>query len=137
MAMSGFEREDLQAPMAEINVTPFVDVMLVLLVIFLVTAPMLTQSIKLELPHESATVIKDQKAATISIDASGQYFWDNALLSEGELEARLKQAAANDNTQPLHIRADSSVAYGKVSHVLAVSARVGLTNIGFITEPKP
>jgi biopolymer transport protein ExbD len=137
MAMGGFDRDDLQAPMAEINVTPFVDVMLVLLVIFLVTAPMLTQSIKLELPHETATTVKNQKVATLSIDAAGSYYWNDTPISVQALEGQLKDAAAADATQPVHIRADGSVAYSKVSHVLALAAKVGLTNIGFLTEPKP
>ena len=137
MAMSPFEREDLHAPMAEINVTPFVDVMLVLLVIFLVTAPMLTQSIKLELPNETATEIKDRQVPTLSIDAGGQYYLGETPLSPEGLEQKLRMLAAADTRQPIHIRADSGVAYGKVSHVLALASRLGLTNIGFITEPKP
>ncbi|NCY24956.1 MAG: biopolymer transporter ExbD, partial [Alphaproteobacteria bacterium] len=128
MAMGGFNREELDAPLAEINVTPFVDVMLVLLVIFLVTAPMLTHSIKLELPHDAATVVKDQKASTLSIDASGTYYWNDTALDEPALEAQLQQAAQADAAQPLHIRADGAVAYQKVSHALALAAKHGLTN---------
>lgn len=136
MAMGGFNREDFDAPMAEINVTPFVDVMLVLLVIFLVTAPMLTHSIKLELPHDAASVVKDQKASTLSITADGQYHWNDAALDEAALEAQLQQAAQADAAQPLNIRADGAVAYEKISHALALAAKSGLTNIGFLTEPK-
>ena len=136
MAGNAFDREELQAPMAEINVTPMVDVMLVLLVIFLVTAPMLTQSIKLELPNEVATEVKDQKVITVSINNDGQYFMDDKPVTEAELEQNLRAAVAKDAKQPLHIRADTKTGYGKVSHVLALSSRIGLNNIGFLTEPK-
>lgn len=136
MAMGGFDKEELQAPLAEINTTPLVDVMLVLLVIFLVTAPMLTNSVKLQLPSEAASVVEDKKAITISINLSGEYFWDNQKVTIEEIDERLKSAAINDTKQPIHLRADTNVAYGKVSHVLATSQRLGLLNVGFITEPK-
>ena len=136
MAMQGFDREDFSAPMAEINTTPLVDVMLVLLVIFLVTAPMLTQAIKLELPNEVATEIADDNPISISISPHGIYYWDEESVSEAELEQRLQIAAASDKTQSIHLRADTSVAYGKVSKVLALSQKYGLSNIGFITEQK-
>lgn len=137
MAMGGFGHDDSQeAPLAEINMTPLVDVMLVLLVIFLVTAPMLTQAIKLELPNETATEVPDQKAITLSVDANGQYYWDDQPLAEEMLDQRFQEAAAIDPKQPIHLRADAEVAYSHVSHVLAAAQRFGLTNIGFITEPK-
>ena len=136
MALGAFDRDELQAPMAEINTTPLVDVMLVLLVIFLVTAPMLTNAVRLELPNEAANEVKDQKVAVISIKPDGQYYWDDKPVSDAELEQNLRAAHDKDEKQPLHIRADTNTNYGKVSHVLAVSSRIGLTNIGFITEPK-
>jgi biopolymer transport protein ExbD len=135
MAMGTFDREDLHAPMADINTTPLVDVMLVLLVIFLVTAPMLTHAVKLELPHETTMAVKDQKAATISIDAAGQYYWNDTPVSEDALQQRMQEAAAADAGQPVHIRADGATAYSKVSHALALAARLGLTNISFLTQP--
>lgn len=134
--MQGFDREELQAPLAEINTTPLVDVMLVLLVIFLVTAPMLTNTIKMELPHEAATQNSDKKAVTLSLDAKGNYYWDNAPIAPEVLEQRMKEAAGKDPKQPIHLHADTNIAYGKVSHVLALAQRYGLTNVGFITEPR-
>lgn len=136
MALGGFDKEDFQAPMAEINTTPLVDVMLVLLVIFLVTAPMLTQTVKLELPNETSAPIHDEKPITLSIDASGQYFWDDQAITTEELSARLKEAAKIDAKQPIHLRADKQTPYQKVSHLLAIAQRNNMTNIGFITEPK-
>lgn len=136
MAMGKLGGEDYSAPMAEINVTPFVDVMLVLLVIFLVTAPLLTQAIALELPNETATDIADENPITISVTADGNYHWDADAISEDELAMRIEAAAAHDAKQPVHLRADTQVAYGKVSAVLALAQRYGLRNIGFVTEPK-
>ncbi len=133
---SNFEREELQAPLSEINMTPLVDVMLVLLVIFLVTAPMLNSAIKLDLPAEAAAQISEEKAATISVNEDGKYFLNDQELSTGELESQLKILAKNNPKQQIHLRADVNVHYGKVSHVLAALQRNGLSNIGFITEPK-
>ena len=136
MAFGTFDKDDFQAPMAEINTTPLVDVMLVLLVIFLVTAPMLTQAIKLELPNETATQIADEKPVTLSIDASGNYYWNDAPVSVEALNQRLQSAAAANPKPAIHLRADKQATYEKVSHILAAAQAHGLTNIGFITQPK-
>lgn len=136
MVLGNFDREDFLAPMAEINTTPFVDVMLVLLVIFLVTAPMLTQAIKLDLPNETATQIQDENPITLSIDSGGQYFWDNNPVSRETLEQRFQEAAANSPKKPIHLRADKQATYEKLSHILAAAQRYGLNNIGFITQPE-
>ena len=133
---SPFEREELQAPLSEINMTPLVDVMLVLLVIFLVTAPMLNSNIKLNLPAESAAQITEEKTITISLNRAGEYFVDDKLVSEKELEQKLNSTAKENPKQQIHIRADVDINYGKVSHVLAELQRDGLSNIGFITTSK-
>ncbi|MDX2082592.1 MAG: biopolymer transporter ExbD [Rickettsiales bacterium] len=133
---NSFQREELQAPLSEINMTPLVDVMLVLLVIFLVTAPMLNSAIKLNLPAETAAQITEQKTITISINKAGEYFIDDNLVSGSELENKLKITAKENPKQQIHLRADVDVNYGKVSHLLATLQKVGLTNIGFVTEPK-
>lgn len=134
--MQNFEREDLQAPLSEINMTPLVDVMLVLLVIFLVTAPMLNSAIKLNLPAETAAQITEQKTITISINSQGQYFINDNAISQQDLESELRKVAKENPKQQIHIRADVNVNYGKVSHVLAELQRDGLSNIGFVTTPK-
>ncbi len=134
--MQSFEREDLQAPLSEINMTPLVDVMLVLLVIFLVTAPMLNNSIKLNLPSENVSQTIEEKTVTISINNQGQYFIDESAISEVELTRKLQTISANNPKAQIHIRADVDVNYGKVSHVLAELQRSGLSNIGFVTKPK-
>lgn len=133
---SQFEREELQAPLSEINMTPLVDVMLVLLVIFLVTAPMLNSSIKLNLPSESASQITEQKPVTISVNKSGTYFLNDRAVAAKELESELEIIAKQNPKQQIHLRADIDASYGQVSKVLAISQRMGLSNIAFITEPK-
>jgi biopolymer transport protein ExbD len=132
---SGFDQNDFQAPMAEINTTPLVDVMLVLLVIFLVTAPMITHNIKLELPNETAQVVEEKQAIQISIDSKGILFWDETTISIDDLENRLISAAKKDPEQTIHVNADKNSNYGHISHVLATIQRSGLKNIGFLTTP--
>ncbi|MBM3579798.1 MAG: biopolymer transporter ExbD [Alphaproteobacteria bacterium] len=133
---TSFEREELQAPLSEINMTPLVDVMLVLLVIFLVTAPMLNSAIKLDLPKETAAQISDDKTITISINRAGEYFLNDEKISVTQLDNKLQLLAQENPKQQIHLRADADVGYGKVSHLLATLQRVGLSNIGFVTEPK-
>lgn len=132
--MQNFEREELQAPLAEINMTPLVDVMLVLLVIFLVTAPMLNSSINLNLPSESAAQITENKILAISVSKEGRYFIDDREVSFNDLESELQILSKKNSKQQIHLRADIDASYGKVSHVLAAAQRFGLSNIGFITN---
>lgn len=136
MAFGKFDNDDFNAPMSEINVTPFVDVMLVLLVIFLVTAPMLTQAVSLELPNEIATEVADENPITISVKADGSYFWGEEAVSEEQLSMRLQTAGMHDAAQPIHLRADTAATYGRVSKILALAQKYELRNIGFVTKPK-
>lgn len=133
---SGFDHDDYAAPMAEINTTPLVDVMLVLLVIFLVTAPMLTQAVKLELPNETATEIADENPITLSINAQGEYYWDKERLTLESLEQRLHSESEMPTKRPIHLRADVNSSYGKISKVLALAQKYQLKNIGFVTQPQ-
>lgn len=133
---SQFEREELQAPLSEINMTPLVDVMLVLMVIFLVTAPMINSAINLNLPKESAAHITDKKAVSISINQNGEYFLNDKIISISALEDELKSISKTDSKRHVHIRADIDVSYGKVSRILGIAQNIGLSNIGFVTEPK-
>ena len=137
MALGMFDKEGFSAPVAEINTTPLVDVMLVLMVIFLVTAPMLTQAVKLELPNETATKITDRNPISISVNAEGHYYWNKQPVSAIELKARLQATAQVDAKRPIHLHADTNSAYGKISTILALAQKSGLNNIGFVTEPKP
>ena len=136
MAIQNDHIDDDIAPMAEINTTPLVDVMLVLFVLFLVTAPMLTQGIKLELPTTSAPQMTDKSAISVGISSQGSYYWNDEVLSAEELDQRLETVAATNPQQPIHLRIDARVDYGTVSQVLALTHKHNLSDIGFVTLPE-
>jgi len=133
---TGFDKEDLQAPLSEINMTPLVDVMLVLLVIFLITAPILTSSIQLNLPKDSGISTQEKNPITISITKNGEYFLEERGFSIKELEGHLKEIAHDDIDSQINIRADTDTQFGYVSHILSLAQKLGLKNVGFITEPR-
>lgn len=123
--------------MNEINMTPMVDIMLVLLIIFIITVPVLKHSVNVELPRATnePQLIKPE-TVTLSVDAQGAYFLNETKVSEAELTTRL-QAAAAQNPQPdLHIRGDKAVRYEHVAQAMAAAQQAGVKKIGFITEPK-
>lgn len=120
--------------MSEINVTPLVDVMLVLLVIFIVTAPLLApQSLKINLP-QTKSVAQDNapKAARMIVDAKGQIELDNQMLTDIQLSDRLKQRALDPLFQ-LQVEADKTVAYGRVAELMAIAQRSGVSKLSFVT----
>ena len=123
--------------MNEINMTPLVDVMLVLLIVFIITVPVMQHSVKVDLPRATSTP-QDAKPQTIrlSVDAQGQYFWNEQPLADAELEPRLRQAAAREPQPELHLRGDKNARYERVAQALAAAQRSGMRKIGFITEPK-
>jgi biopolymer transport protein ExbD len=130
-------QDDTDEVMNEINMTPLVDVMLVLLIVFMITVPVMKHSVNIDLPRATSTP-QDAKPETIrlSVDAQGRYFWNESPLSEAELLPRL-QAAAQRTPQPeLHLRGDKDARYEAVAQALAAAQRSGLRKIGFITEPK-
>ena len=130
-------QDDTDEVMNEINMTPLVDVMLVLLIIFIITVPVLQHSVNIDLPRASNEV-EITKPATIrlSVDAQGRYFINDAGLADEELAPRLKAAAAMNPQPELHIRGDRSVRYERVAQAMAAAQQAGLRKIGFITEPK-
>ena len=133
---NGFDKEDLQAPLSEINMTPLVDVMLVLLIIFLITAPILTSSIQLNLPKDLGISAQEKDPITISITKNGEYFLEQQSFSIKNLEEHLKEIARENVDNQINIRADTAVEFGKVSNILSIAQKLGLKNVGFITEPK-
>ncbi len=137
MAFGGFERgQSPSQPMAEINVTPLVDVMLVLLVIFIITAPLLAYAIRLDLPDVKAAPVNSRsEAVKVSIDADGRVFWNADLVDAKDLAARLAAAAAKAPQPDLHLRADKATRFERVAEVMAAAQDAGLTKIGFVTEP--
>jgi biopolymer transport protein ExbD len=132
---SNFEREELQAPLSEINMTPLVDIMLVLLVIFLITAPLLNSSIEINLPKETAKPIEQKNALTISIARNGEIFLEEKNFSKSQLRNHLQTIAAQHQKQEFHLRIDKETAYKEVSYLLATLQQLGFSNVGFITEP--
>ena len=136
MAFASFDSQRSSAPVAEINMVPLIDVMLVLLVIFIVTAPLLTQAVKLDLPKASSQV-NDLRPGKIdiAIDAQHTLHWDGAPVTRAELQQRLAQAATLPVQPELHLRADQSVAYRYVAQTLADASKAGLGRIAFVSEP--
>ena len=136
MAFASFDSKNASAPMAEINMVPLIDVMLVLLVIFIVTAPLLTHAVKLELPQASAQVnppVADK--VEFAIDAAGQRYWNGEAVARDEAAARFVEAGRRQPQPEIHLRADQAVPYRHVAQTLADAARAGLTKVGFVSEP--
>jgi biopolymer transport protein ExbD len=129
-------QDDTDEVMNEINMTPLVDVMLVLLIIFIITVPVMKHVVSINLPR-AASRPQDAKPQTIrlSVDAAGAYYWNESPLADAELGLRLQTAASSDPQPELHIRGERSVRYERVAQVMAAAQRAGLHKIGFITEP--
>ncbi|VVE49208.1 ExbD/TolR family protein [Pandoraea anhela] len=138
MAMGSYSSDDSadDAMMSEINMTPLVDVMLVLLIIFIVTLPVLNHAVKLDLPQASSQP-EDTKPAKVdlSIQADGSVFWDKQQIDDDTLKARLAQAADAQPQPELHLFADKNVRYESVARVLSEAQAAGVTKLGFVTEP--
>ena len=137
MAFGRFDKGLAPAPMAEINMVPLIDVMLVLLVIFIVTAPLLTHAVKLDLPKASAAVneLKPDKIE-FAIDAAGTRFFNGQAVTRSEAAARFEQAAKKQPLPELHLRADQGTAYRHVAETLADASKAGLAKVGFVSEPE-
>ena len=131
-----FETRDDDAVMGEINMTPLVDVMLVLLVIFIITVPVIQHAVKVDLPR-SSSVRASTPADTLqlSIDAQGHYFLGPQALDAEELAQALQRAAQRDPQPALHIRGDRLVPYDHVAQAMTAAQRAGLQHIGFVTQP--
>ncbi len=130
-------QDDTDEVMNEINMTPMVDVMLVLLIIFIITVPVMKHAVNIDLP-KATNVPQDAKPETIrlSVDAAGDYFWNENKVTDDALLLQLK-AASTQNPQPeLHIRGDKAVRYERVAQLMAAAQQAGIRKIGFITEPK-
>ena len=137
MAFASFDSRGASAPMADINMVPLIDVMLVLLVIFIVTAPLLSHAVKLELPRASSQVnqLKPDKVE-FAIDAEGRLHWNGEPVSRAQAAQRFAAEAARQPQPEIHLRADQSVAYRFVAQTLADASKAGLTKVGFVSEPE-
>ena len=136
MAFGRLERTQGDPPMSEINVTPLVDVMLVLVVILIITAPLLASSIRLDLPRTDAAKPNDApKFITVALDKAGLTFVDDKPTAPERLADRLAEAARQNPDMEVQLRADQSVPYGRVVEVMGAAQKAGLNRIGFVAEP--
>lgn len=136
MAFGSFNPQRQPSMMSDINVTPMVDVMLVLLIIFIITAPMLTQSVKLDLPRAQAEANAQQAdTVNIAIDAKGVIYWNDEAVGEAGLGDLMMEAALMDPQPELQLRADRNTRYEVVARVMAAAQSKGLTKLGFVTDP--
>ncbi|MDE2181957.1 MAG: protein TolR [Alphaproteobacteria bacterium] len=132
-------RSRRRRPLAEINVTPFVDVMLVLLIVFMVTAPLLTVGVPVDLPKTRAQNLgQDREPLSVTIKRDGQIYLQNTPVAEDVLVSKLTAIAANGYDQRIFVRGDASVDYGRVMEVMGTLSAAGFTHIGLVTgPPKP
>ncbi|MDB5882539.1 MAG: exbD [Ramlibacter sp.] len=130
-------QDETDEVMNEINMTPLVDVMLVLLIIFIITVPVMKHSVEIDLPRASSQP-QDAKPETVrlSVDAQGAYYWNENRIEDGDLPRLLKDAAAKSPQPELHIRGDKAVRYERVAQAMSAAQQAGLRKIGFITEPQ-
>ena len=138
MSFGRLERTPGPQPMSEINMTPLVDVMLVLVVIFIITAPLLASAIKLDLPRsDAAQAAAAPKFVTLVVDKTGQTFLNEQPLALPELSARLLQTAQANPETEVQLRADAAVPYGRIVEVMGTAQKAGLNRIGFVADATP
>jgi biopolymer transport protein ExbD len=124
------------SPMSEINTTPLVDVMLVLLVIFIITAPLLTHAVKIDLPQASSQPLPEKpEVIDIAIDGSGKMYWNDMPMVDGELAGKLQNIASAKPQPELHIRADKETRYQILAEVMAAAQNAGVEKLGFVSTP--
>ena len=136
MAFGKFDDQDEEQLLSEINMVPLIDVMLVLLIVFIVTLPVINHAVRVDLPKATAAP-SSQQAVTVNltVDAQGQYHWNREAVSDDALRERLAAAALQQPQPELHIRGDKVVPYERVATALAAAQHAGLTRLGFVTEP--
>ena len=136
MAFGSFDRKSSSQPMAEINMVPLIDVVLVLLVIFIVTAPLLTNVVKLDLPKAtSAADIQKPEKIEFAIDATGALFWKGERITREDAIARFAEAGQKRPQPEVYLRADQNAPYRYVAETLADASKGGLSKVAFVSEP--
>jgi biopolymer transport protein ExbD len=136
MSFGSFNESGSAQPMAEINTTPLVDVMLVLLVIFIITAPLFHQAVPVDLPRVTSTKLEDKPlVVSVAVDAEGKVYVDGVEIERSALAARFSAVTDGGSQPELHLRADRGTRYERVTEVLAEAQRAGLVKIAFVTEP--
>ena len=137
MAFGRLERTQGPQPMSDINMTPLVDVMLVLVVIFIITAPLLASSIKLDLPGTDAAKPNDApRFVTVALDAQGKLFLNDKPVNAAELAQQLADSGKKNPDTEVQLRADQTVPYGRIVEVMGAAQKAGLNRIGFVAEPR-
>jgi biopolymer transport protein ExbD/biopolymer transport protein TolR len=135
MAFGRLERSAASRPMGDINMTPLIDVMLVLMIIFMITAPLMTSSLKLDLPKvDAGTPTETPSFLALAIDAQGAMYVGEEKVERAALLQRARDAALRDPLTEVQLRADSAVPYGRVAELIALVQDAGLSRIGFVTE---
>jgi biopolymer transport protein TolR len=128
-----------KSAMSEINVTPLVDVMLVLLIIFMVTAPMMQEGVSVDLPQAKGTPLQkepNQKEVVIAVSGPGNIFMNDVAVKEDQLQSKILEATKEGAAQEVYLRADQTVQYGTVVRIMALLQEVGIRNLNIITAPK-
>jgi biopolymer transport protein TolR len=122
--------------MADINMTPFIDVMLVLLIIFMVAAPLLTTGVAVDLPRASATALNvERKPIAVSLNEQGQLYVMDELTADSDLVSKLQAASQSDVDQRIYLRASKAVPYGRVAEIMAAVTSAGFKKVALVTEP--
>ena len=135
MAFSHPDADDSEV-LSEINMIPLIDVMLVLLIVFIITVPVMKHAVNIDLPRASNERSQDKpETIRLSVDAQGSYFWNAERLDDAELFNRLTQAGAQTPQPELHIRGDKAVRYERVAQAMASAQRAGVRKLAFVTEP--
>ena len=136
MAMGSFNAQTHQMPTAEINMTPLVDVMLVLLIIFIITAPLMTHQVPVDLPRAASTPTPEKPMTLqVSINAENAIFVGTEAVDRNILETKFREAVAKDANVEMHLKADRATRYETVAEAMSAARRAGLTKIGFVTQP--
>jgi len=138
MAFGSFNKGGESAPMAEINMVPLIDVMLVLLVIFIVTAPLLTNAVKIDLPKATSSPnLTKPDNIQFAINAQGQYFWNGEPVDKSVVLQRFAAEGKRNPLPELHLHADKTTQYQMVAEIMAEASKAGLSKIGFVSDPAP
>lgn len=137
MAFGGFSQEGRGAPMSEINMVPLIDVMLVLLIVFMITAPLLTHAVKIDLPTAASAANNEKpETVTLAVDEAGVLYWNDRRIDDAELATRLAEAAAKPVQPELHLRADRETRYQKLAEIMSAARQAGIQKMGFVTVPE-
>ncbi|HOB93481.1 MAG TPA: biopolymer transporter ExbD [Aquabacterium sp.] len=135
MAFGRLQRPGASQPMSDINMTPLIDVMLVLLVIFIITAPLMSSSLRLDLPKTTgATPTDAPQFVTVAVNAQGQLFWGDEPVDAAQLQAKVRSSAQRNPATEVQLRADQAVPFGRIAELIGLVQAGGLNRVGFVTE---